>query len=134
MGVEEFKRFLDRQFKNLRDIAARVLNIECFAVESAAATGFTAHESRREKVHLQLDRTGAFAFGAAPLRAVERETARSVAAQARLRCLSEELANIIEEPDVCRGRGTGRTANWRLVHFIHRLDGFEPRKIFVLAR
>ena len=45
--------------------------VEGLTIETAAVTDFAAHESWRQKVHLQLDGSGAFAFRAAALDAIE---------------------------------------------------------------
>ena len=102
-----------------------VFDVERLAVEPRAAADFAAHKSGRQEVHLQLDRAGAFALGAAALRAVEGEAARRIAAQPRLGDLREQLADVVEEADVGGGDRARRAANGGLVHFIDGLEGLE---------
>ena len=80
---KEIHRLLHGHLQHLGDVLAAVLDIQRFAVEPAAAAVFAAHEGRRQEIHLQFDGAGAFTFRAASLGAVERETARPVAAQPR---------------------------------------------------
>ena len=82
---------------------------------------FAPHKCRRQKVHLQLDRARPLALRTPALRAVEREPARRIAPQPRLRHLGEQPPNLVEKADV-RGRNRSRrAANGRLVHFVNGL-------------
>ena len=118
---EEIHRFLDGEFQHLRNVFAAVFNIERFAIEPATAADFARHKCRRQEIHLQFDRAGAFAFRAAALRAVEGKAAGRISAQARFGHLREKLADVIEKADVGRGDRTRCAANRRLVHFVNGL-------------
>src|ERR1035441_4880405 len=102
-----------------------VVDIERLAVEAGAAADLAAHKRRRQEVHLQLDRAGALALGAAALRAVEGKTAGRITAQPRLGDLREQLPDVVKEPDIGGGNRARRSANRGLVHFINGLDGVE---------
>ena len=119
--AKELDRFIDAQLQHLRDIFSPILNIERLAIEAAAAARFAANKCWRQKVHFQLDRASAFAAGATPLLAVEREAAAGIAAQSGLGNLGEQFADFIEEANVSRGRRSRRPSNRRLIDFINRL-------------
>ena len=120
---KELQRLLHRQFQHRGDVLAVVFDIERLAVEPCPAADFAADERGRQEVHLQLDRAGALALGAAALRAVEREPAGRIAAQPRLGHLREQLADVVKEADVGGRDRARRAANGRLVHFIDGLEG-----------
>jgi hypothetical protein len=98
-------------------------DVQSFAVEARALAGFATHVSGRHEVHFQLDDTRPHALRASPLRAVERKSARRIAAQPRLGSLREKSSNLVEKSDVRRRDRTQGAANGRLVHFVNRANG-----------
>jgi hypothetical protein len=121
---KEFDGFLDRQVEHLGDVLFPIPNVKRFAIESRAAAGFATDKGGREKIHFQLDGAGPLAFGAAALRAVEGESAGGVTPHPGFGRLGEERADVVEETDIGRGRGTGRSANGRLIDFVNGFEGF----------
>ena len=112
--AKKVDRLLHGHLQRLRDILAAVFDVECFAVEPAAAANFAAHKGRREKVHFEFDRAGALAFGAAALRAVEGKPARRITAQPRFRHLRVELPHHIEETDISRREWIAACGLWAI--------------------
>ena len=120
---EEIHGFIDRKFEDLRNVFAVEFDVERLAVESAAITDLAANEGWREKIHLEFDVACAFAFRAAALGTVERETARRITTEAGLGKLGEKLADHIEEADISGRNRAGSATNGRLIDFIDGLDG-----------
>src|SRR5262245_57933581 len=54
---KEIHGLLRRQLEHLRNGFVAVLDIECFTIKSRAAASLAPDESRRQKIHLQFDRT-----------------------------------------------------------------------------
>src|SRR5581483_3331230 len=84
------------------------------------------HVDVREEVHLDLDLAVAAAHLAAPALHVEREPARLVAPGSGLLGLGEELADLVEEPDVGGRIRARRAPDRRLVDGDDLVQLLEP--------
>src|SRR3954453_3814679 len=106
--AEEVERLLDRHVEDVRDRLALEADVERLAVVALAVALLARHVDVRQEVHLDLD----LGVAAAPLAAaaldVEREAPRLVAARPRLLRLGEQLAYLVEQPDVGRRVGARR--------------------------
>ena len=109
MCCEELERLLDRHLEHVGDRLALEADLERLAVVALAVALLARHVHVGQEVHLDLDLPVAAAHLAAPALDVEREAPRLVAARPRLLGLGEQLADLVEQPDV-RGRVRARRA------------------------
>ena len=112
---EELERLLDRHLEHVGDRLALEADLERLAVVALAVALLARHVDVGQEVHLDLDLPVAAAHLAAAALDVEREAARLVAARPRLLGLGEQLADLVEQPDVGGRVGARRAADRRLV-------------------
>ena len=112
---EELERLLDRHLEHVGDRLALEADVERLAVVALAVALLARDVDVRQEVHLDLDLPVAAADLAAPALDVEREAARLVAARPRLLRLGEQVADLVEQPDVGRRVRPRRAADRRLV-------------------
>ena len=112
---EESERLLHAHGEDVGDRAPLVLHLEGLPVVAAALAHLARHVDVRQEVHLDLDLAVARAVLAASTPDVEREPARLEPADAGLRHLRVELADVVEHPRVRGGVRARRPADGRLV-------------------
>src|SRR3954468_21475003 len=97
---EEVVRLRDRHLEDVRDRLALVVDLERLAVVALAATHLARDVDIRQELHLDLEDPVALAVLDPTALDVEAETARLIAAEARLGDAGEELADRREQADV----------------------------------
>ena len=112
---EELERLLDRHLEHVGDRLALEPDVEGLAVVALAVALLARHVDVGQEVHLDLDLPVAAADLAAPALDVEREAAGLVAARPRLLRLGEQLADLVEQPDVGGRVGPRRAPDRRLL-------------------
>src|SRR5919201_3583238 len=125
---EERERLLASHLEDVRDAFALVVDLQGLAVVAIAAADLARDIDVGEELHLDLDDPVAGTGLAATALHVEREAARGVAAEARLRHGGEELAYRREEAGVRRGVRARRSPDRRLVDLddlVDVLDAFD---------
>src|SRR5215210_4875670 len=131
---EELERLLDRHVEHVGDRLALEADVQRLAVVALAVALLARHVDVREEVHLDLDLAVAAADLAAAALDVEREAAGLVAARPRLLGLREQVADLVEEPDVGRRVRARRAADRRLVHRDDLVQLLQAAQALVRAR
>ena len=131
--LEEGARILDGHVEHVGDARAAEANLERLAVVALPLAHLARHVDVGKKVHLDLHEPVALTRLAAAALHVERESARTVAADLRIRQLGEELADGREESRVRRGIGARRATDRALVDVDHLVDVLEAGDAIVLA-
>src|ERR1700712_2225122 len=106
--LEELAGLFDRHVEDFGNRLALEVNLKRLAVVPRSVADLTRDVDVRQEVHLDLDRAVAAAGFTAPALDVEREPALLIAANLRLSCLGEELADVIEDAGV-----GGSVGPWR---------------------
>ena len=131
---EELERLLDRHLEHVGDRLALEADVERLAVVALAVALLARHVDVGQEVHLDLDLAVAAADLAAAALDVEGEAAGLVAARPRLLRLGEQLADLVEEPDVGRRVGARRAPDRRLVDRDDLVELLEAGDALVRAR
>ena len=103
---EEVRSLVNGHGEDVSNRAAIVANLEGGRIVALAVAGVAVSPRGREKVHLQLDAPVALALWALSAGVVEREARSIKASQAGLGDLSKELADVVEDLDVCSRAGS----------------------------
>ncbi len=97
--------------EHVGDASPPVGALEGLAAEALSSADLALDPHVGEEVHLELHGSVALAGLAPPASHVEAEAPRSVAPRPRLGQLGEEGADVVEDADVGRGVGAGRSAD-----------------------
>src|SRR5215212_8420833 len=132
--LEEGERILDGEIENVGDRQSTESHLQCLSIVSLALADVARNVHVRKEVHLDLYETISLARFAAPAFHVEREPARPVSANLRLRHLGEELTNRRKQPCVGRGIRSRSSANRALIDVDNLVDLLESGDSIVCAR
>src|SRR4029453_1972496 len=114
--------------EHVGDRPVLVPNLERLPVIPMALADLARDVDVGQEVHLDLDLAVARAVLAAAAPYVEREPAGLVAADASLRHLAEQLADVVEHPRVRRRVRARRASDRRLVDVDHLVDLLPPNE------
>jgi len=115
MCSKKLERLLDRHLEHVRDRLALEPDLERLAVVALAVALLAGDVHVGQEVHLDLDLPVAAAHLAPSALDVEREPTGLVAPRPRFLGLREQLADLVEQPDISRRIGPGRAPDRRLV-------------------
>src|SRR5579883_1812018 len=136
---EEVSGLFHCHIQHIGNTFALVVDFQRLAVVTFALTDLARDVDIRQEVHLDFDDAFALTGFAAPALDIERETARQVAAYARLRHLGEEFANAREGIRIGSRIRARRAPDWRLVdinhlvQMLHALDAVMQARLLVSA-
>src|SRR5512136_888424 len=123
----------DGQSEDICNVVAFVPDLKRVPVEPKPLTGVTRHVHVREKVHLDLDDTVAFAgLAPSPLH-VKAEPSRLVASHPRVRQHRKEVPDGVEYPRVGGGIGSRDSSDRALIDADDFIDVVDPLDLFHLS-
>ncbi len=128
------QRFTHCHTENFVDVLALVLHLKNgrFVTRSVAFLARQFHV--REKLHLDRNRSIAFAHIATSTRNVERERSSCEALSSSVRLRSKQLPNSIERLDICHRIRSWCTTDRRLVHQHHIVQILRSRELTIQIR
>src|ERR1019366_8574037 len=110
MRAKKLGRFFDRHLHHVTDALSVIENFERLRIVTAPVAIFAWHIAARQKIHLELDHALAFAGFTTSAFRVKRKPAGRITAHARDGKVTLTLADLVEDFDVGRRRGTRRLA------------------------
>ena len=122
VGGEKLCSFVNGHSENIADGLAIVSYCKSCRIIAFAVATLAMSPRGGEKVHFQLNSPVPFTLRALATRIVEGKSGGIESLHARLRKLSEEFANFIEDLHVSRGAGSRGFTNGRLIDLVAMAD------------